>query len=88
MLVQVNQLGSLGNGGKSRLFHSGGLANKGEHGAVMVLVRMSVQNSHTGHSLQRGNNLVHNLGSAGFREIRDAFNNFHWHVFPPGAFLL
>jgi hypothetical protein len=40
-----------------------------------------VQNAHAGHRLHGRDNLVHDLRPAGFRKIRDAFHNFHWHFF-------
>ena len=82
MMVQVNQLSGGGNALKGSLHNSLRFAHEGDHGAVVVGIRLHVEDAHVGHAADGiGDSVNHRLPSP-LTEVGHAFDDL-LHSVPP-----
>ena len=74
MLVEVDQLGSLGDGAKGGLGHPVRRPGEGDDRTIVVGIAVTVEGVDAGNSGDGGGDGVDNLGAPALREIRDALD--------------
>ena len=79
VLVQVDQLGGFGDGAEGGFFHGCRRPDEGDHGAVVVQVRVAVEQAHLGDGGDRLGDRFDHFGAAGFGDIDDRFDKGDGH---------
>ncbi len=74
MFIQVDQLGSRLDCLESGLFHTTRRADKRDHGPVVVMIHMTVQDKNLLYTGDRFLDGVNDFWTPGIRKIGDAFN--------------
>ena len=73
-MIEVDQFGGSLDGTEGGFFNTSRCACKGEHRAVVVEIRGTVQHFHFADRLDGGNDLVNDFGSSRFGKVGDAFD--------------